>query len=881
MAEVLALDKKLILGLLFILLAALSSGCAGSIVETDNIQERLDTAAPLIAGSQTVGQTFVSHYSRLSAVELLLVVYPDSGEEGFPRSPPAAPRHLTFHLRSDPQDETDIVTLTVDTSNWKHNDPYRFSLPPQADSEGETYYFLLDAMEGNRTTVWHSSLDAYGEGTLYLNGQPGEGDLHFKTYYDYNLASMARDVWRGLLGGAWLIFPLLALFTLPGYLLHSLMPFESELDPLEHLALAVGLSLALAPLGLLLCSALGIALNGTRVLIAVVALSIGALWRLASTGFRDLRRWQSSTDRAFIVAFLFIFLVSLLVRFLHIRNLVVPAWIDSVHHTLITQLIVTQGGVPQSYEPLLPIGEFIYHFGFHSLVAAFHWLTGLDITRAMLIVGQVVNGLMVLSAYLLVKCLTGRRLAGLFGALIVGLISLMPAYYVSWGRYTQLTGLALLPTAIALTMKGVGTKTARRGLSNPRPPTSNPSARLRAGLQLPIAAVSVAGLLLTHYRVLILYGCFVLAYLLYETLTRSHGGTRRHGTSVFPCSPCFRVPKPSVPSATLRTGFLRYWGRAAMICLLAALLTLPWLVNLARALLPLATLPSRMQGAPSYNVAPYDLIMIGRNRGLIALSTCGFLWGLYKRERAVILTALWVALAVLITNPTILGFSSTWLINNASLAIALFVPFAILGGYLLASLQPPTFNPSTRLRAGLKRLILAVIIALVALWGAGGMLSVVNPSTVLATRDDMAAMDWIRRHAPSDARFLINVRHWQGGTHVGSDGGYWIPLLTGRDTILPPAIYIYGSAEYVKGINDLAEEIIAIESFDEVEGRRSSRDFPRTRQLLDDNGVTHIYIGARGGSITPQMLGNPRVAHSSYYSPVYSNGAVWIFQLER
>jgi len=815
---------------------SLSKGCAGSIVETDNIQERLDMAAPLIAGSQTVGQTFVSHYSRLSAVELLLVVYPHDG------LPPAAPRHLTFHLRSDPQDEADIVTLTVDTSNWKHNDPYRFSFPPQADSAGKTYYFFLDATEGNRTTVWHNSFDAYGEGMLYLNGQPGEGDLHFKTYYDYNLASMAHDIWRGLRGGAWLILPLLVLFTLPGYLLHSLMPFESELDPLEHLALAVGLSLALTPLGLLLCSAVGIALNGTRVLIAAAALSIGALWRLTSTGFRDLRRWRSSTDRFFIVAFLFIFFVSLLLRFLHIRNLVVPAWIDSVHHTLITQLIVAKGGVPQSYEPLLPIGKFVYHFGFHSLVAVLHWLTGLEIPRAMLVVGQVINGLMVLSAYLLVKCLTGRRLAGLFGALIVGLISLMPAYYVSWGRYTQLTGLALLPTAITFTMKGVGAKTARRGLPNPRPPTSNPSARLRAGLQLPIAAVSVAGLLLTHYRVLIFYGCFVLAYLLYETFARRG--------------------QPSV--------FLIYWGRAAMICLLAALLTLPWLVNLVRALLPLATLPSRMQGAPSYNVASYDLIMIGRNRGLIALSVCGFLWGLYKRERAVILTALWVALAIVITNPTILGFSSTWLINNDSLAIALFVPFAILGGYFLASLQYSIPNIQSPI-SNLKHLMLAIAIVLVALWGAGGMLSIVNPATVLATRDDVAAMDWIRRHAPSDARFLINVRHWQGGTYVGNDGGYWIPLLTGRDTILPPAIYIYGSAEYVKGINDLAEEIIAIESFDEVE-----EDFPRTRQLLDDNGVTHVYIGARGGSITPQMF-----MGSSYYRPVYSNGAVWIFQLQR
>jgi hypothetical protein len=829
------LDKKLIFVGLLLALAVLGSGWFSSVVETDNVQERLDKAAPAIAGSQTVGQTFVSHYPRFSAVELLLVVYDDA--------PPDTPRNLTFHLRSDPQNEADIVTFTIDTSNLKHNDPCRFSFPPQADSENKAYYFFLDATEGNRTTVWYDSLDAYGEGTMYLDGRPTEGDLHFKTYYDDNLAIIARDIWRGLRSGFWLILPLLALFILPGYLLYSLLSIESEPDPLELMALVVGLSLALVPLALLFCSVLGIVWNGTKVLIAVVALSIGALWRLVSTGFRDLRRWVSPADRPFIVAFLFIFLISLLVRFLHIRNLAVPSWIDSVHHTLITQLIVEKGGVPQSYKPLLPIEGFVYHFGFHSLVAVFHWLTGLEIPRAMLAVGQVINGLMILSTYLLVKCLTGRRLAGLFGALIVGLISLMPAYYVSWGRYTQLTGLVLLPSTIAFTMRSIG--------RSPTCPCRRPDFGRPSSLQLPtsnlqppilvLTAVSVAGLVLTHYRVTIFYGGFVLAYLLCETF--AHRGE---------------------PSA-----FIRSWGQVAMVCLLAAVLILPWLVNLTNALLPLGTLPSRMQGEPSYNAFPYDLIMLRHNRELITLSICGLVWGLYKRERAVIVTSLWVVIAILLTNPTILGLPNTWLVNNASLAISLFVPLAIVGGYFLASLSDlvqAKLSTNTQYPiSNIQWLILAIVIALVALWGAWDMLPIVNPNTVLATRDDMAAMDWICRHVPSDARFLINVRHWQGGTYVGTDGGYWIPLLTGRDTVLPPAVYLYGSAEYVQGINDLAEAVIVAESFDEES----------IRQLLRNHGVSHVYLGARGGSITPQML-----MDSPHYRPVYSNGAVWVFQFQ-
>ena len=45
------------------------------------------------------------------------------------------------------------------------------------------------------------------------------------------------------------------------------------------------------------------------------------------------------------------------------------------------------------------------------------------------------------------------------------------------------------------------------------------------------------------------------------------------------------------------------------------------------------------------------------------------------------------------------------------------------------------------------------------------------------------------------------------------------------------------------------------------------------RRLLDERGVTHLYIGARGGSITPGiLLDNP------YWRLVYSNGAAWIFE---
>ncbi len=83
-------------------------------------------------------------------------------------------------------------------------------------------------------------------------------------------------------------------------------------------------------------------------------------------------------------------------------------------------------------------------------------------------------------------------------ALVVGLISIMPAYYLSWGRYTQLTGLLLLPPLAIV---------------------------WRAGLQRPsrgrfaCVALLLAGLSLIHFRVLV----FALAFMAVSAAIWAYG----------------------------------------------------------------------------------------------------------------------------------------------------------------------------------------------------------------------------------------------------------------------------------------------------------------------------------------------------------------------
>lgn len=159
--------------------------------------------------------------------------------------------------------------------------------------------------------------------------------------------------------------------------------------------------------------------------------------------------------------------------------------------------------------------------------------------------------------------------------------------------------------------------------------------------------------------------------------------------------------------------------------------------------------------------------------------------------------------------------------------------------------------------------MLAAVMTLAVGWGAWGMVDVVNPSTVLADKRDMAAMAWIRTETPESASFLVNARYWIPGIYVGTDAGWWIPYLTGRQATQPPILYYQGPASYRGRIADVAEQMAQWEQADDA--------FETWIRRL---GVTHIYVGSRGGPLTPRLLDSCSVLET-----VYSSGPVRIYRV--
>ena len=143
----------------------------------------------------------------------------------------------------------------------------------------------------------------------------------------------------------------------------------------------------------------------------------------------------------------------------------------------------------------------------------------------------------------------------------------------------------------------------------------------------------------------------------------------------------------------------------------------------------------------------------------------------------------------------------------------------------------------------------------------------------MVTRPDLRAMVWIRENTPEDARFLINSFFaYGGGVVVGSDGGWWMPLLAERANTVPPLNYGTEQGprpEYREWINEPTGQI------QEVGGNG-----PETLALLRERGVTHVYVGQQQGRVFysgPDVLGPEALLHSVHYRLVYHRDRVWVF----
>lgn len=632
--------------------------------------------------------------------------------------------------------------------------------------------------------------------------------------------------------------PALALLLLlPGLALLRLF-WPDPLDPVERWTLALGVGCALPPLLLLVSASFGARWGAWSCWGVLVVSALVVIWPRAGISWRAA--WGRVVKGRLAPAHLLVLTmtgVALLVQLYVVRELPVGMWGDSYHHTLIAQLLVEHGGLFRSWQPYAPLTTFTYHYGFHSLVAWLHWIGGVPTPNGLLMVGQAQIALAAPLVYLFTRRLLGSETAALWAALLAGFVSLMPAFYVNWGRYTQLGGQTALLAALVVWMTLLDVATG------PAP------TRARLARLLALTVIVTAGLALIHYRVGVFAACFVLAYALYLLAARVR--------------------------SLVALGWLAGVGLAAGALTLLAVL--PWLLRLREgALLQIGRhFVSRNIGAEQTNaVMPLaDIFTLYLPVALVALALLGLallLWG--RNWRGLVLPG-WAALVWLAANPYLIGLTGAGIVTSFAVLIAGYLLLAPLAGAGLAGLaglaaRLPAVAPlmgRVQLAGG----------ALALLWGVSGQQQIVNPAFQLFTPADAAAVAWLRANTPPDARIFVNSFPAYSGTlFAGSDGGWWLPFLSGRQTNLPPITYGSEAADppdyraLVNADNAAMNAMIAQYTLDSDE----------VVAALRTAGYAYLYDGPAANP--PVELINPAVlADSARYELVYSHDGVSIWRV--
>lgn len=625
------------------------------------------------------------------------------------------------------------------------------------------------------------------------------------------------------------------LFLLPGLALLRLLWLDWTLTKPERVGLAVGISVALPPLLLGLARLVGLPWNRWTTIGYGVASLLTLVWPRAGQSWHTRARTRPSPAISWHSLILIgLFGIGLFIRLYIVRDLPVGLWGDSYHHTMITQLLVDNSGLFSSWEPYVPLDTFTYHYGFHANSAFFAWLTGINASQSVILVGQIQSAATILLAYVFTTRLSRVRAAGLWAALLTGFVNTMPAYYVNWGRYTQLSGQIVLIVVLVCWMVML----------------EQPRLHWRPVL---LSSIVTASLVETHYLVTLFAAVFIAAYLLVR-VTRA---------------PNWLTVK-------------RLLIGSISVTLVALLFTAPWLLNITRGYWDTvagnAFTPPQNSPVPttlpleSITAFPHGSSTIAMIKGFIlGLAVLGLLIGLSQRAWKVLLWAVWSLLLILMPFPYLIGLPGKGIISVFTAYIALYITVVPLAGYALGWLQQ-------RLVVRLGRIAsVGAIVLIIAgtLWGSTWQRSLIDTQYQLFTPADAAAMEWIKRSTPKDALFLVNMfPAYYDTLFVGADGGWWIPLLTGRRSTVPPITYGTERAAtetYVKEVNAFG---------------RALREHPlpskEAIQLIRAAGIDYIYIGPH---LDPSSVAQRIDVQALRYRPqqfpiVYERDGVIIFALK-
>lgn len=610
-----------------------------------------------------------------------------------------------------------------------------------------------------------------------------------------------------------LVLIIFCLLLLPGWAFLAASGLWRRFAPLVRWIVAISLSTAFFPVLYYLARALLPGLQiGPNKLIVLLVLCAGLIV------FCLRRDWkaQFAFDR-WEVAAIAIFGMTLFTRLWVAHLNPYPAWSDSLHHTYLTLLTATNGQLPFTLEPYEPTPLNMYHLGLYALTGPTMLLANTPAHSALLWMAQVLNGLCGLGIYWAVDRFAERR-GAVLAAAVIGLLSFQPAWFVNWGRFTQVASQMILLPALLLSWQALRAWWEEW-----------PNKRLEVILLSLAGGLLSAGVFLLHFRLAALFLPLLILAALWELWRGVR--TRRLGITL---------------------------GGALALAGTALLLVLPALIPALQRYIDVKT-SANVVAAESTGDGLYyfwdwkTFTLIGAQLWIYIGGGVGLLLGAWRSRRLVILTTLWLGVFTFFAYAHQLGIPLLNVTNFTGFLISISLPMAMLWGAGLEgiwSLLPGGWQ--TRLQLPLIGLILAA-----GYWGGHYRETGLEEYRFFVTQADVVAMDWINQNLPQDAAFVVNTYNWLGTPH-GTDAGYWIPYFTGRKTTTESMLFSLGSAERSLHNQKLGDLVNQLETD------------PQAAATLCAEGFRYVYLGARGSfdgsSISFDILLQDQEAQAVYDS---------------
>ncbi len=742
---------------------------------------------PLVQG-QIFTQEFRSNLDNLARIDVVIGARPGGGDST-----------LILELYSDPRDEDSYRVVSVETAELVDNTYFRWTFDALPESGGRKFVLSAwspDADSNNSVTLSTSTTNAYPEGLAAINGNPRPSEsLVFSTYSYLPVGQMLVRSGGGLVPVLPGHIGILAGLLGPGLILWSL--FRQRASVLNDMPLVLGMSLALSATLLIWGLTSPARISADYLLFGLILLILGVALALLRTirEAADVSWWSLLT---MVVAF-----ATAATRLALYGRQQFPFAGDSVQHAIATELFRRDAHLPSSWHPFALLDSFTLEFGFHNWAGDLARALDMSPQSAVVTFGFVLLGLTAMSSAYLAERLCDRPLAGPCAALLTGFLMPFPSTLLDWGQYSQIFSLIILALLVAFSVEALSNDLSWR--------------------QVPVFSLLLLGILVSDLQAAVLGAIWVFALIL-VILTQRRSAVR-------------------LLSAT---------G-------LSAVLSLPWLIRLfinPQALNAMLPEPSgwstahEVMGESIFFTPVWALgaAVIGGiilsishfSRALVMLLWIGFCWVFASVEFPILPVGLSIepfylqssAYVILIPLAAVtfawIGEVVFVLISRATAGqnIPLGSRRANWGRPLAAERE----SPALVLRPSVLPTMVAIILCFTVALSTNQAVAPDHRYRLMYD-SDLKAVEWLKENIDEGDKVLaMSEISDRGSTIVGTDAGWWLPLM-GIGTQLPPVVYL------TERLSPIQSEWIELMSTD----HDSSRALDPDRWI--EHGFEYLFVG--------------------------------------